>query len=54
LIISGKNMPFVIPTNKEASIKERKALSFTADIKTSNKTMLAINRSIDMEQNLKS
>jgi hypothetical protein len=51
--MSGKSMPLAIPTKKEAIINERNALSFTADIKTSNKRILAIKINIDMYLNLR-
>lgn len=51
--MSGNSMPLAIPTKKEAIINEMNALSFTADIKTSNKRILAIKINIDMYLNLK-
>ncbi|MNQ88738.1 hypothetical protein D3C85_1040190 [compost metagenome] len=51
LMMSGKCIPFVIPTKKEAIINEIKALSFTPEIKTSNKRMPAIRISMDIDEN---
>jgi predicted ATPase len=42
-------MPLVIPTKKDAIINEMKALSFTADIKTSNKIIPAIKINMDID-----
>ena len=52
-MMSGNSMLFAIPTKKEAIISEMNALSFTADIKKSNKKILAIKINIDMPLNLK-
>jgi len=52
-IISAKSIPWAIPTKREAIINERKAFSFTAEIKTSNKSILIIKINIDLFLNLK-
>jgi hypothetical protein len=51
-MISGKPMPLAIPTKREAIINEMKAFSFIADIKTSNKRILAIKINMDIDWNV--